>query len=325
MDAAPDLPGMSPPATIARGWPFANPFPPVLARPVLALGNFDGVHLGHLSVLRQAGALAADLARPLVALTFEPHPRSYFRPEEPVFRLTSPEMKARLLGAAGCAGVLAISFDAALAGLSAEAFIDDLLIGACGAAGVVAGHDFRFGKGRAGDVALLAARLGRHGVRLTVAEPFLKEGEVVSSSAIRTALGFGDVTRAAALLGRDWSVSAVVQHGDKRGRELGFPTANLHLPEECRLAHGIYAVRATVDGRTHDAVASYGRRPTFDGGAAKLEVMLFDFSGDLYGREMEVAFIGWIRGEERFDSIDALIAQMNRDCGAARALLEARA
>jgi riboflavin kinase/FMN adenylyltransferase len=171
---------------------------------------------------------------------------------------------------------------------------------------------------------MLRERLAGHGVPVIIADPFRLEGEAVSSSAIRAALEKGDVAHAARLLGRDWSVTAAVQHGDKRGRDLGFPTANLHLPPECRLAHGIYAVRATVAGRTHDAIASFGRRPTFDGGIAKLEVMLFDFSGDLYGQEMEVSFVGWIRGEERFASVEALVARMNLDCDAARALLEAR-
>jgi riboflavin kinase/FMN adenylyltransferase len=313
------------PPLVELAWPFTAAFDAGFQRPVVVIGNFDGVHLGHLAVIGEALSLSRRLSAPCVAITFEPHPRSFFRPTEPVFRLTPAAQKAELLRKAGCATTLAITFDSGFAGLSAEAFVEDLLVGACGASGVVAGYDFHFGKGRSGSPQFLRERLAAHGVPAVIADPFAVHGEAVSSSAIRAALETGDVARAATLLGRDWSVAATVRHGDKRGRDLGFPTANLHLPPECRLAHGIYAVRATVAGRSHDAIASFGRRPTFDGGAPKLEVMLFDFSGDLYGREMEVSFIGWIRGEERFDSVEALIARMNRDCEAARALLEARA
>jgi riboflavin kinase / FMN adenylyltransferase len=314
----------SSPVFFEHAWPFSGVLAGALAQPVIAIGNFDGVHLGHLAVVNEAKALATKLGRACVALTFEPHPRSVFRPDQPVFRLTPPTQKARLLGQAGCAAILAVTFDAGFAALTAEQFVDDLLIKACNASGVVAGYDFHFGKGRTGNANVLRGRLAEHAIACTIAQPFALGGDVVSSSAIRAALEQGDVTGAARLLGRNWSVAATVQHGEKRGRELGFPTANLHLPADCRLAHAIYAVRASVAGRTHAAIASFGRRPTFDGGAAKLEVMLFDFSGDLYGQEMEVSFIGRIRGEERFESVEALIAQMNRDCEAARALLEAR-
>jgi riboflavin kinase/FMN adenylyltransferase len=312
------------PSAIERSWPFAAVFAGGLAHPVIAIGNFDGVHLGHRAVIAEAMALAGSIGRPCVALTFEPHPRSVFQPDSPVFRLTPWPQKAELLKAAGCAATLAIRFDRAFAALTADQFIDDLLIDACGASGVVVGFDFHFGKGRAGNPEIMRARLNARDVPCRIADPLCLGTEVVSSSAIRAALEAGDVVHAAALLGRPWSVCAVVQHGDKRGRELGFPTANLHLTEDCRLAYGIYAVRARVAGVTHDAIASFGRRPTFDDGAPKLEVMLFDFAGEIYGQVMEVSFIGWIRGEARFDGVDALIAQMHRDCDAARALLEAR-
>jgi riboflavin kinase/FMN adenylyltransferase len=312
------------PHLIELGWPFGD-VPSIAAMgPVVVIGNFDGVHLGHRSVIGEALALARRLGRPCMALTFEPHPRSFFQPDRPVFRLTPPRQKAALLAQAGCATTLAVTFDADFAALGADEFVDALLVKACRAAGVVAGYDFHFGKGRAGTPQMLRERLSSHAIPVIIADPFRLEGEAVSSSAIRAALEKGDVAHAARLLGRDWSVVETVRHGDKRGRELGFPTANLHLPPECRLAHGIYAVRAAVAGVTHDAIASFGRRPTFDGGAPKLEVMLFDFAGDLYGREIEVSFVSWIRGEERFDSVEALVARMNRDCDAARALLEAR-
>jgi riboflavin kinase/FMN adenylyltransferase len=312
------------PQLIELGWPFGEVPAISPAGPVVVIGNFDGVHLGHRAVIGEALDLAARLDRPCMALTFEPHPRSFFQPDRPVFRLTPPRQKAELLHQAGCATTLAVTFDGSFAGLSAQEFVDALLVRACRAAGVVAGYDFHFGKGRSGSPQMLRERLAAHAVPVIIADPYRLEGEAVSSSAVRHALEKGDVSHAARLLGRDWSVTATVQHGDKRGRELGFPTANLHLAPECRLAHGIYAVRATVAGRTHDAIASFGQRPTFDGGMPKLEVMLFDFSGDLYGQEMEVSFVSWIRGEERFASVEALIARMNRDCDAARALLEAR-
>jgi riboflavin kinase / FMN adenylyltransferase len=324
--ALPELPVMTPKSDIIeRGWPFASPLPPRLEHPVLAIGNFDGVHLGHGAVLKEAQRLAQRLGRKLVALTFEPHPRSFFRPEEPVFRLTPLHEKAMALAMAGADATLALRFDASVAGLSAEAFVDELLVRACGAAGVVVGHDFHFGKGRAGTAEMLQERLESLGVACAIVTPHLLAGELVSSRAIRAALAKGDVAIAAALLGRPWQVTASVEHGDKRGRELGFPTANLHLSPETGLRHGIYAVRAMVDGKTHNAIASFGRRPTFDDGRPKLEVMLFDFAGDLYGKPLSVDLIAWIRGEERFDSIKALVAQMNRDCALARQLLEAAA
>ena len=334
-----------PPGFISRDWPFAAPFASSLAQsldssldpslapclvagieqPVLVIGNFDGVHLGHKLVLAEARALASRIGKPLVALTFEPHPRDVFTPAQPVFRLTNLPQKAKLLAQAGADVTLALDFNAALSSLSAAAFIDELLIGACRASGVVVGHDFHFGKGRAGTPEFLSTHLQKAGITCLIVPPQHQNGELLSSRAIRAALEAGDIAAANAALGRQWAVSAIVEHGDKRGRELGFPTANLHLPVSCRLRHGIYAVRATVEGTTHNAIASFGRRPTFDDGRPKLEVMLFDFAGDLYGKEICVEFVAWIRGEERFDSVDALILQMNNDCDAARVLLEARA
>lgn len=316
-------PSPRPPRVIERAWPFAAPLPADLAGAVVAIGSFDGVHLGHRVVLDRARRLADDLSRPLVALTFEPHPRSYFNPAAPVFRLSPLREKARLLARAGADATLAVSFDSSLAGLSAGAFVDELLLGACKVGGVVVGHDFHFGKGRAGDTALLEARLAAAHASLVVVPAFGQGAEIVASRSIRAALERGDIAAANRALGHPWFVVATVEHGDKRGRDLGFPTANLHLSADCRLRHGIYAVRAIFEGRAQDGVASFGRRPTFDDGRPKLEVFLFDFAGDLYGREIEVAFHGWIRGEEKFASVEALVAQMRRDCEAAKRLLEA--
>lgn len=298
--------------------------PARLSGAVLVLGNFDGVHLGHRHVIGQGLELARALGRPAVALTFEPHPRSYFRPAEPVFRLTPPEQKQALLLAAGLDGVITMPFDAALAALSAEAFVGERLIGQLQAAGLVCGHDFHFGKGRAGSPALLEAMGAGHGLAVRIVGAFALGDKVISSSAIRTALGEGDVAGAARLLGRDWSVSGEVRHGDKRGRLLGYPTANMLLDAACGLAHGIYAVRMLVDGIARAGVASFGRRPTFDDGAPRLETFLFDFSGDLYGRQVEVGFVDWLRGEEKFASVEALIVQMKADEARARAILAAR-
>jgi riboflavin kinase / FMN adenylyltransferase len=285
----------------------------------VAIGNFDGVHLGHQALLARALAYG----RPALLLTFEPHPKHFFRPSEPLFRVTPPEMKTRRAAAAGLDAMVSWPFDAALAGLTAEAFCADLLCDALGAMHVVTGSDFRFGKGRDGDAQALARFGAALGFSAEAVDPVMTGGAPVSSTRIRDMLAGGDISGANALLGWEWSLRATVQHGDKRGRELGYPTANLHLDPSVRLAHGIYAVRATVDGVTHPAVASFGRRPTFDGGAPKLEVHVFNFAGDLYGRDMQVAFVGWIRPELKFDGIEALIAQMDADSTEARRLLAA--
>lgn len=288
---------------------------------VLALGNFDGVHRGHLELAHAARDLAGTLGVRAAALTFEPHPRSLFQPQQPVFRLTPPPLKAELLAQAGLDPVLSVDFDRATAAIPAEDFVDGLLLGRLGARGLVCGYDFHFGKGRSGSPEMLAARAQAHGVPLVVVPPFGWRGEPVSSTRVRQALEQGDVAAAADLLGRVWTLRGEIAHGDKRGRELGFPTANMHLARDCRLRHGIYAVRIRIDGRWHDGVASFGSRPTFDDGAPRLETFVFDFSADLYGKTVDVAFVGWLRGEAKFDSLDALIAQMNADSTAAREIL----
>ncbi len=298
-----------------------KPVPAALRGCVLALGNFDGVHRGHAELAREAVGLAERLGRRPAALTFEPHPRSVFRPEEPVFRLTPPALKTELLGAVGLSLTFVLPFDRTLAAIQAEAFVDDLLLGRLGAAGLVCGYDFHFGQGRRGSPEMLQERCAGQGIPVVVVPPFARDGEPVSSTLIRTALEQGDIARAADCLGRPWFVRGVVAHGDKRGRDLGYPTANMHLARDCRLKYGIYAVRMKIDGIWHDGVASFGSRPTFDDGAPRLETFVFDFAGDLYGKQVDVAFVAWLRGEAKFDSLEALIAQMGADSARAREIL----
>jgi riboflavin kinase/FMN adenylyltransferase len=288
---------------------------------IAAIGNFDGVHRGHRTVIDAAIARATALDCPAVAVTFEPHPRAVLRPGEPVFRLTDETAKLRLLAATGLSGALVLTFDKAFAAVSAEEFVSKILVGRLGIRGATIGFDFHFGNQRRGSPAFLAAEGARQGFSVEAAPPLEDEGRPVSSSSIRAALADGRVVEAAELLGFPWFVSARVIGGDRRGRELGFPTANLALDPACGLKHGIYAVRVGHNSKTHDGVASFGTRPTFDNGAPLLEVHLFDFSGDLYGAALDVAFIGWIRPEQKFDSIDALVARMNEDARLARAAL----
>jgi riboflavin kinase / FMN adenylyltransferase len=289
-----------------------------LAGAVVAIGNFDGVHRGHRAVIGAARARAEKLGRKTAALTFTPHPRAFFRPQDPLFQLSSERDKLRLLAATGLDGAIVMRFDAALAGTSAEDFIGRILVGQLAIGGAAIGFDFHFGKNRTGSPAYLAEQGARFGFAVDIVPPLEDEGRPVSSGAVRLALSQGKVVEAAELLGAPWFASGEVIHGDKRGRELGFPTANLKLDPACGLKHGIYAVRARVGGELRDGVASFGRRPTFDNGAPLLEVYLFDFAGDLYGAEIDVAFIGWIRHEQKFDSLDQLKSTMQADAVQAR-------
>jgi riboflavin kinase/FMN adenylyltransferase len=298
-----------------------KPVPAALRGAVLALGNFDGVHRGHAELARVAGEMAARLGAPAAALTFEPHPRSVFRPDQPVFRLTPPALKTQLLGEVGLPLTFVLPFNRDIAAIHAEAFIDDLLLGKLGAAGLVCGYDFHFGQGRSGSPEMLEARAMHAGVPVSVVAPYAWKGEAVSSTLIRTALEQGDVARAGEFLGRPWFVRGVVAHGDKRGRDLGYPTANMNLARDCRLKYGIYAVRMKIDGVWHDGVASFGSRPTFDDGAPLLEVHLLDFSGDLYGESVKVTFFDWIRPELRFETVEALVAEMREDVAKAKEAL----
>jgi len=297
------------------------PVDPALEGAVVAIGNFDGVHRGHRAVIAAARSRAAALRRPAAALTFEPHPRSVFRPDEPLFRLTDERAKLRLLAATGLDGAIVLRFDAALASLSAQDFIARILLGRFAVAGVAIGFDFHFGLNRSGSPDYLKAQGAQLGFAVDIVPRFEDDGRPVRSGPIRAALAQGRVREASELLGYPWFVSAEVVHGDKRGRELGYPTANLRLAPSCALKHGIYAVRIGVGERRYDGVASFGRRPMFDQGTVLLEVFLFDFSGDLYGQEIDVAFIDWIRPELKFDSIDALVRRMDEDSAMARAAL----
>ena len=315
-----DQPEPTHPFVVVRGEASANR---ALDGAVVAIGNFDGVHRGHRAVIAAALARAEALGRPAAALTFEPHPRAFFRPDEPLFRLTDERAKLRLLAATGLAGAIVLRFDAALAGLSAENFVSRVLVDRFAVAGVAIGFDFHFGLNRAGSPAYLAAQGAKHGFAVDIVPRFEDAGRPVRSGPIRAALAAGHVREASELLGYPWFVSAQVVHGDKRGRELGYPTANLRLDPACGLAHGIYAVRVGVGGRRYDGVASFGRRPMFDQGTVLLEAFLFDFSGDLYGEVIDVAFIDWIRPELKLDSVEDLVRRMDEDTRLARAALAA--
>ncbi|WP_029075821.1 bifunctional riboflavin kinase/FAD synthetase [Kaistia adipata] len=289
----------------------------------VAIGNFDGVHRGHQALLEAARSEASARQAPALLLTFEPHPRSFFRPDEPTFRLTSVEAKARLAAAFGLDGIVVAPFDHDFSQTSAAEFVERILIGQLGIAAAIIGHDFQFGHDRLGSPAFLAHEGTLRGFALSVLGAVIDDqGSAFSSSRVRRHLHEGEIEAANAELGYRWFVMGVVQHGDKRGRELGYPTANVRLPADCGLALGIYAVTLTrADGTTRDGVASYGRRPTFDNGAVLLEVHVFDFDETLYDETVAITFHRFLRGEERFDTIDALIAQMDRDSEVARRIL----
>jgi riboflavin kinase/FMN adenylyltransferase len=309
---------------IARG-PGAGIDAGPLRGAVVAIGNFDGVHRGHRAVIAAACKRAETLSRKTAALTFTPHPRRFFRPQDALFQLSSERDKLRLLAATGLDGAIVMTFDAALAGTSAEDFIAKILVGRLGIGGAAIGFDFHFGKNRTGSPAFLAEQGANLGFAVDIVPPLEDEGRPVSSGAVRTALSEGKVVEAAELLGAPWFTTGTVIHGDKRGRELGFPTANLRLDPACGLKHGIYAVRAGIGGKQQDGVASFGVRPMFDNGGPLLEINLFDFAGDLYGQTIDVAFIGWIRPEQKFATIEALKRAMDGDAAQARdALARAR-
>lgn len=329
----PDHPHPAPPAFLrpapagqprAAIWRGRGPAPAPPRGAVAAIGNFDGVHLGHKALIARAAAEAAARGRPVGVVTFEPHPNRFFRPDSPHFQLTPPDMRAALLCGQGVAGIAELPFDAALAGLEPGEFVERILVDALDLAAVVVGEDFAFGRRRAGRFADLAALMrGRGREAFAVAPVADAQGAVISSSRVRAALADGDVALANALLGHRWSVRAPVAHGDKRGRELGFPTANMLLAPDCGLRNGIYAVRARIGGVWRPGAASFGRRPTFDDGAPRLETFVFDWSGDLYGQVIEVEFVAWIRPELRFDTVEALMRQMTADCLQARGQIAA--
>ncbi|SKA31866.1 riboflavin kinase / FMN adenylyltransferase [Enhydrobacter aerosaccus] len=288
---------------------------------VVALGNFDGVHRGHQALVQHAVEQAKVLGVPMVALTFEPHPRRFFVPDTAPFRLTLSPAKVRLLEQCGVQAVLEQRFDEAFASLSADAFVDDVLLAGLGVRHVVCGYDFTFGARRGGNVEKLRKRGRERGFAVTVLEPVMREGEIYSSTRIREALRAGWASEAAELLGRQWEIEGIVEHGDQRGRAIGFPTANVALGEHLRPRFGVYAVRALIDGKWIDGVANLGKRPTIGKLQENFEVNLFDFSGDLYGKVLRVALVEFIRPEMKFSGLEQLKAQIAADGQAARSIL----
>ncbi|TRD11450.1 bifunctional riboflavin kinase/FAD synthetase [Erythrobacter insulae] len=290
---------------------------------VIALGNFDGFHSGHQAVAGEAIAWAQAEGRPSIIATFDPHPVRFFKPGVPPFRLTTLEQRQELYLAAGATAMLVFHFDRDLAATSAEDFITEILIKRFGAYGVVTGGDFTFGQGAKGNVDLLRTFGGEHGLKSRVVDAITGQGDIVSSSRVREALREGNPQLAANLLTRPFAIRGIVEHGDKNGRKLGYPTANLAIDTYLRPKYGVYAVTGKVlsTGQLLKGAANIGIRPQFEPPKELLEPYFFDFSGDLYGQEIEVAFHHFLRGEAKFDSLDALMEQMERDCTEAKRLL----
>ncbi|MDP6706152.1 MAG: bifunctional riboflavin kinase/FAD synthetase [Alphaproteobacteria bacterium] len=300
--------------------------PATLKGSVAALGNFDGVHLGHQALLADCGRIASAAGRDLAVVTFEPHPRRVFTPGGPAFRLTPFRSKARILAGKGVKLLFALRFNEALYSKTAEVFVDEVLVHGLAVAHVVVGYDFVFGHQRSGDAEFLREAGVRHGFGVSVIEPVMHDNDVCSSSIIRVDLEGGRARRAAELLGHWWEVEGRVHKGDQRGRQLGFPTLNLHLsPHAFKPALGVYAVHVGIaeGGATRwcQGVANIGRRPTFDGQSVVLEVHVFDYTGDLYGHQVRVAFVEHLRPERKFNGLEALKAQIQADGEAARGLL----
>ncbi len=292
----------------------------------IAIGNFDGVHRGHQALLvraRERAVAASRLGERHLAgaMVFEPHPREYFHPERPHFRLTSLKKKLALFERYHLDLAIVAPFDTVLAAMDADTFIERVLVAGLGVRHVVVGYDFFFGEGRGGNAEHMQRRGAELGFGVSVIPPVAEGGEVFSSSAIRAEIAQGDVAGAARMLGHWWSVSGEVVGGAKRGTGMGFPTANIVLPIGTPLAYGIYAVFVDIEGRRYQGAAYLGTRPTFDNGPPVLEVFLFDFDDDLYGREIEVSFVAFIRSDRRFDTMEALMVQMTADCEKARQLL----
>jgi riboflavin kinase/FMN adenylyltransferase len=300
--------------------------PTALKGAVVAVGNFDGVHLGHKALIAEARRQAEARKAPLAVLAFEPHPAEFFRPRPDSIRLTPLRTKARLLAELGVDAMFALTFDENMAKCSAEDFVTLVLIGGLGLSGVVVGPDFEFGKGRAGNVGTLKQMGEANGFSVTIFDMVKTAGEKISSTRIRESLKAARPEEAARLLGRFWAVEARVEHGDGRGRKMGFPTANMHLGHCLAPAFGVYAVRVTITenekpvGR-HDGVANFGIRPMYQTPVPLMEAHLFDFDGDLYGKHLSVELIAYLRPEAKFDSLDALIAQIGADAQKARKIL----
>ena len=296
--------------------------PASLAGGIVALGNFDGFHLGHQAVVGRAVARARAAGRPALVATFDPHPVRYFTPDAPPFRLTTLDQRAELFAAAGADAMVVFAFDAALASLTAAQFVEQRLIGCLAVGGVVTGEDFTFGKAKGGNVRVMAEIGAQAGFSVETVAAVALDGAAVSSSRIREALIAGDPREAARLLTRPFAIRGTVQHGDKLGRTIGYPTANIDMGKYLRPAYGIYAVRGRLpDGRVLAGAANLGIRPTFDPPKELLEAYFFDFADNLYGQEIEVELIDYLRPEAKFDSLAALTAQMDADCTRARAIL----
>ena len=300
-----------------------EPLPESLRGAIIALGNFDGFHVGHQAVAKEAIDWARAEGRPSIIATFDPHPVRHFKPDAEPFRLTTLEQRQELYLAAGATAMLVFHFDGELAGTTAEDFVKVLLAEHLGVAGVVTGEDFTFGKGRGGNREVLQT-LGREvGIEARAVAPVMDGGKPVSSSRVRDALREGNPQEAARLLTRPFAIRGIVEHGDKRGREIGYPTANLSIEQYLRPKYGIYAVTGRIlsTGEELKGAANIGVRPQFEPPKELLEPYFFDFTGDLYGQEIEVAFHHFLRGEAKFDSLDELTAQMARDCEKAKDLL----
>jgi len=305
-----------------------NELPGEVRASSVAVGNFDGVHRGHLAVIGEAGRIAHANGLPWAVLTLEPHPRQVFKPDTAPFRLTPLRIKARHIEALGVDALIVLHFDLEFSRRSARTFIEDVLVEGLGARHVVCGYDFTFGHDRAGNPELLLRLGGELGFDFTCVQEVRNDsGEALSSTRVRQLLSAGDPAGAAAILGRPYEVEGRVDHGDHRGRTIGYPTANVHLGEYLRPVNGVYAVRAGVDegARTvwYNGVANLGRRPTFGGDDVLLEAHLFDFSGDLYGRHLRVQFVEYLRAEKAFDGLDGLKAQIAADGARAREVLAA--
>jgi len=295
---------------------------------VVALGNFDGVHRGHQAVIGEAVRIAASMGVKSAVMCFDPHPRRFFSPDEPLFELTPGEKKARHIEALGVDMLYLVHFDKTFASLAAELFLTDVLVDGFEVKHVVAGYDFVFGRGRRGDVTLLEEAGARHGFGVTIVPAVSRNGGTpFSSTMIRNHLSAGRVSHAAELIGRVWEIEGEVQTGDQRGRQIGFPTANVDPGNYVMPALGVYAVWVgIVDGEQTEwrkGVANVGRRPTFNGDGVKVEAHIFDFDEDIYGRTVRIAFIEHLRPEQKFDGIEAIRAQIEMDCVKARAVLEA--
>ncbi len=292
---------------------------------MVALGNFDGFHLGHQAVVGRAVALAKERGVPAIVATFDPHPVRYFKPDIAPFRLTGLDQRQRLFADAGADAMLVFNFGAELAGVSASDFVTDWLVRRTGASGVVTGEDFTFGKGRGGSTAVLAEIGGAHGLTVETVGPVREGSEIISSSRIREALHGGDCATATRLLTRPFAIEGTVLHGDKVGRTIGYPTANIYMSGYVRPRYGIYAVRGRLaDGRILNGAANLGIRPSFDPPKELLEPYFFDFDEDLYGQVIEIELHAFIRPEAKFDSLEALTAQMDKDCETARDIFQTR-